>query len=291
MNAPLSFAQNQHYPTGALYVVATPIGNLADITLRALHVLTLVDRIAAEDTRTSSQLLARYGIDTPLLAAHQHNEHEAAERVVGLLRAGERIAYISDAGTPAISDPGARIVDAVRAAGLTVVPVPGCSALTTALSTAGSWVSTFSFVGFLPTKAKQRAALLQGLCGQHAAQVFYEAPHRIVETAAALLAAFGGERRLLVARELTKLHESLHQCTLAEAPAWFAADAQRQRGEFVLVVEGAALAEQMPASEHDRILTLLLEEVPASTAAKLAAALTGAPRKDLYARALALKDT
>ncbi len=289
LNAPLSLAQNQHYPTGALYVVATPIGNLADITLRALHVLNLVDRIAAEDTRTSAQLLTRYGIDKPLLAAHQHNEHEAAERVVGLLRAGERIAYISDAGTPAISDPGAKIVDAVRASGLTVVPVPGCSAITTALCAAGGWVSTFTFQGFLPTKSKQRADLLQSLRAQSAAQVFYEAPHRIVETVAALLLAFGGERRILIARELTKLHESLHQCTLAEAPAWLAADTQHQRGEFVLVVEGAAQTEQMPASEHDRTLALLLEEVSASTAAKLAAALTGAPRKALYARALALK--
>jgi len=234
-------------------------------------------------------LLARYGIDKPLLAAHQHNEHEAAARVVGLLQAGERIAYISDAGTPGISDPGAKIVDAVRAAGLTIVPIPGCSALVTALSAAGDWVSAFTFVGFLPTKTKQRADLLHRLVSLEATQVFYEAPHRIVETVDALLAAFGGERRILFARELTKLHESIHQCQLAQAPAWLAADSQRQRGEFVLVLEGAMQAEAAPASEHDRTLAVLLEEVSASTAAKLAAALTGAPRKALYARALALK--
>jgi len=284
-----SLAQTQHYPTGALYVVATPIGNLADITLRALHVLNLVDRIAAEDTRTSSQLLSRYGIGKPLIAAHQHNEHEAAERIVEHLRAGERIAYISDAGTPGISDPGAKIVDAVRAAGLTVVPMPGCSALATALSAAGDWVKTFTFAGFLPTKTKQRAEHLQTLVAQTPALIFYEAPHRIVETLDALAEVFGDARRVLIGRELTKLHESLHVCLLSEAPAWLAADANRQRGEFVLVVEGAPPQEAAGAHEHDRLLSILLEEVPASTAVKLAVALTGASRKILYARALELK--
>ena len=284
-----SLAQTQHYPTGTLYVVATPIGNLADITVRALHVLNLVDRIAAEDTRTSSQLLSRYGIGKPLIAAHQHNEHEAAARIVEYLRAGERIAYISDAGTPGISDPGAKIVDAVRAAGLTVVPLPGCSALATALSAAGDWVHTFTFAGFLPTKGRQRAEHLKTLATLPPALIFYEAPHRIVETVDALAEAFGGARRVLIARELTKLHESLHCCLLSEAATWLAADANRQRGEFVLVVEGAPPAEQAGEHEHDRLLSILLEEVPASTAVKLAVALTGASRKTLYARALELK--
>lgn len=284
-----SLAQTQQYPTGTLYVVATPIGNLADITLRALHVLNLVDRIAAEDTRTSSQLLSRYGVSKPLIAAHQHNEHEAAARIVEHLRAGERIAYISDAGTPGISDPGAKIVDAVRAAGLSVVPLPGCSALATALSAAGDWVGTFTFAGFLPTKTRQRTEHLQTLVAQTPALIFYEAPHRIVETLDALAEVFGGARRILIARELTKLHESLHVCLLSEAPAWLAADANRQRGEFVLVVEGAAPPEPDGEHEHDRLLSILLEEVPASTAVKLAVALTGASRKILYARALELK--
>jgi len=286
---PFTFAQTQQYPAGTLYVVATPIGNLADITLRALHVLNLVDRIAAEDTRTSGQLLARYGISKPLIAAHQHNEHEAASRIVEHLQAGERIAYISDAGTPGISDPGAKIVDAVRAAGLEVVPLPGCSALAAALSTAGDWVHSFTFAGFLPTKTRQRAEYLDGFRNHVAALIFYEAPHRILETVDALALAFGGARRILIARELTKLHESLHVCLLSQAQEWLAADANRQRGEFVLVVEGAAPAAPVAEQEHDRLLSILLTEVPASTAVKLAVALTGASRKHLYARALELK--
>jgi 16S rRNA (cytidine1402-2'-O)-methyltransferase len=286
---PLSeLAQQQDYPSGALYVVATPIGNLADITLRALHVLGLVDRIAAEDTRNSGQLLARYGISKPLLAVHQHNERAAAQRIVEHLQAGERIAYVSDAGTPGISDPGAKLVEAVRDAGLPVIPLPGASALATAVSAAGDWVATFSFLGFLPPKARQRATTLQQLAGHPHALVFYEAPHRIAETVEALADAFGGARRLLIARELTKLHEALHCCTLAEGPAWLAADPNRQRGEFVLVVEGASV---QPAGEqdHDALLLALLEELSVSSAAKLAATLTGASRNALYARALQLK--
>jgi 16S rRNA (cytidine1402-2'-O)-methyltransferase len=286
---PLSeLAQQQHYPQGALYVVATPIGNSADITLRALHVLGLADRIAAEDTRNTGQLLARYGISKPLIAVHQHNERAAGLRIVEHLQAGERVAYVSDAGTPGISDPGAKLVDAVREANLPVVPLPGASALATALSVAGDWVATFSFLGFLPAKAKQRAAQLQQLAAHPHAMVFYEAPHRIVETVDALAAAFGGARRLLIARELTKLHETLHGCTLAEGPAWIAEDANRQRGEFVLVVEGAA-PQAAAEDEHDALLGILLEEVSVSSAAKMAAAITGAPRNALYARALELK--
>jgi 16S rRNA (cytidine1402-2'-O)-methyltransferase len=287
---PLSeLAQGQQYPAAALYVVATPIGNVADITLRALHVLGLVERIAAEDTRNTGQLLTRYGISKPLIAVHQHNERAAAQRIVEHLQAGERIAYVSDAGTPGISDPGAKLVEAVREAGLPVIPLPGASALATALSATGDWVSTFSFLGFLPPKAKQRAATLQTLASHPHAMVFYEAPHRIVETVEALAEAFGGTRRLLIARELTKLHEALHQCTLAEGPAWLAADANRQRGEFVLVVEGAQ-AEAAGEHDHDALLGILLQELSVSSAAKVAAAITGASRNALYTRALALKD-
>jgi len=290
MTSLLELARSQQYPAATLYVVATPIGNAADITLRALHVLGLVDRIAAEDTRNTGQLLARYGIDKPLIAVHEHNEREAAQRVIDYLRAGERVACVSDAGTPGISDPGAKLVDAVREAGYAIVPLPGASALATALSAAGDWVATFTFVGFLPPKPKQRAAALAALAAHAHALVFYEAPHRIVETVQALADAFGPARRLLIARELTKLHESIHRCTLAEGPTWLAADPNRQRGEFVLAVEGAA--EQAPSErDHDALLRMLLEEVPVKSAAKLAAALTGASRNALYARALALKDS
>ncbi|MDR5755592.1 16S rRNA (cytidine(1402)-2'-O)-methyltransferase [Caballeronia sp. LZ035] len=288
LSASLSgLADGQSYPTGALYVVATPIGNVADITLRALHVLGLADRIAAEDTRNTSQLLARYGISKPSIAVHEHNEKSAAERVIAHLRNGERIACVSDAGTPGISDPGARLVDAVREAGLPVIPLPGASALTTALSAAGAWVKSFTFIGFLPTKAKQRATYLRTLNQHPMALIFYEAPHRIVETVRALADAFGGERQLLIARELTKLHESLHRCTLAEGPAWLEADANRQRGEFVLVVEGAPDIEDADDA-HDGLLGTLLEELSVKSAARIAATLTGGSRNVLYERALML---
>ncbi|KIG02655.1 16S rRNA (cytidine(1402)-2'-O)-methyltransferase [Caballeronia concitans] len=280
-------ADGQHYPTGALYVVATPIGNAADITVRALHVLALADRIAAEDTRNTAQLLARYGISKPSIPVHEHNERSAAERVIEHLRNGERIACVSDAGTPGISDPGARLVDAVREAGLPVVPLPGASAVITALSAAGAWVNGFTFVGFLPAKAKQRASQLRTLAKHPMALVFYEAPHRIVETTRALLDAFGGDRQLLIARELTKLHESLHRCTLAEGPTWLEGDANRQRGEFVLVVQGAPEAEEAEDA-HDALLSTLLEELSVKSAARIAATLTGASRNTLYERALRL---
>lgn len=272
-------------------MVATPIGNAADITLRALHVLALADRIAAEDTRNTGQLLSRYGISKPLLAVHEHNEREAAGRIVELLLAGERIAYVSDAGTPGISDPGAKLVDAVRAAALPVVPLPGANAAATAVSIAGDWAGPFTFAGFLPPKPKQRAAALEPLKAHPYALVFYEAPHRIVETVEALAQAFGGERRLLIGRELTKLHEDVFVGTLAEGPAWLAGDSNRQRGEFAIVVEGASApqGEDDPAA-HDALLRLLLSEVPVKGAAKLAAALTGASRNTLYARALELKE-
>ncbi|MCX4163819.1 MULTISPECIES: 16S rRNA (cytidine(1402)-2'-O)-methyltransferase [Paraburkholderia] len=286
---PLSeLAQGQQYPAPALYVVATPIGNVADITLRALHVLGLADRIAAEDTRNTGQLLARYGISKPLVAVHQHNERAAAQRIVEYLQAGERVAYVSDAGTPGISDPGAKLVEAAREAGFPVVPLPGASALATALSAAGDWAETFSFLGFLPPKAKQRATMLQPLAGHPYAMVFYEAPHRILETVTALAEAFGGARRMLIARELTKLHEALHVSTLADGPAWLAADPNRQRGEFVLVVEGMK-AQATGEADHDTLLGLLLEELSVSSAARVAASITGTSRNALYTRALALK--
>lgn len=274
--------------TPSLYVVATPIGNLHDIGLRALAVLAAVELIAAEDTRHSQRLLDAFGIRTRLMAAHRHNEQEAADRVIARLDGGAQVALISDAGTPAISDPGARLVARVRAAGHPVVPVPGPCAAVAALSVAGFAEGGFRFVGFLPSTAAARAAVLAKLAAEREPMVFYEAPHRVLDCVADLLAAFGGERELLVARELSKLHEEIARLPLHAAPAWFAADANRSRGEFVLVVEGRP-ADDGLALEAERVLRLLLAELPVKTAARLAAAISGGAKNALYARALELK--
>ncbi len=289
----ISLAAGQSYPPGTLYVVATPIGNVADLSLRALHVLGLADAIACEDTRNTGQLLSRVGLQRPLVAVHEHNEREAAGRIVERLRAGERIAYVSDAGTPGISDPGARLVEAVRGAGLKVVPLPGPSAAVAALSVAGEMLDAgagrFTFVGFLPNKAKARADAIAGLAALDHPWVLYEAPHRIADTLAALAAGLPGERRLLVGRELTKLFEETPVMSVAEGPGWLAAEASRGKGEFVLVVEGASAGggEAGPDPEAQRVLSLLLAELPAKRAAKLAGAITGASTDALYKLALA----
>jgi 16S rRNA (cytidine1402-2'-O)-methyltransferase len=280
---------SQSFPAPALYVLATPIGNAADITLRALHLLALADAVACEDTRNTAQLLARYGLQRPLLAAHQHNEREVAERLIGRLHAGDRIVLVSDAGTPAVSDPGARIVEAVHAAGLRVIPIPGASAVVAALSAGGLVNDRFHFCGFLPARAKQRDAELARLRELDAILVFYEAPHRIVETVAALAAAFEPQRQIVFARELTKLFEEIHRCPLSEAVAWLGADSNHQRGEFVLLVEGAPQQEDSGTAEADRVLSILLEECPVKQAAALAARITGQKKNALYERALALK--
>lgn len=276
----------QHYPQAALYVVATPIGNLSDISLRALHVLQLVDAIACEDTRHTQPLLRQYGIDKPLLAVHEHNEIEAAQGVVERLQRGERVAYVSDAGTPAVSDPGARLVTAVRAAGLVIMPLPGASSVTTVLSVAGiSGSSGFVFAGFLPSKAAERDQAVQALRADTRAVVILEAPHRIE----ALARAMGplGERPLTVGRELTKQFEEIATVAAQDFSAWLAAGSQRTRGEFALVLHSAASA----AVEDDghRVLQLLMAELPLKTAVKLAAEITGAARNELYETALALK--
>ncbi|HEY1152038.1 MAG TPA: 16S rRNA (cytidine(1402)-2'-O)-methyltransferase [Pseudoduganella sp.] len=280
---------HQTYPTATLYVVATPIGNVTDISLRALHVLTIVDAVACEDTRNTAQLMNRFGISRPLVAAHMHNEREAAQALVARLQAGERIALVSDAGTPAVSDPGARIVDAVRAAGLRVVPLPGASAAVTALSAAGLVNDQFHFVGFLPSKAKQREGVLQGLRSVGATMVFYEAPHRIVECAQALADVFEPSRQVVFARELTKLFEEIHRCPLSEAVAWLKADAHREKGEFVVLLEGAQEAADAGDAEAERVLRLLLAELPVKQAATLAAQITGQKKNALYDRALQIK--
>ena len=273
----------QHYPESTLYVVATPIGNLADISLRALHVLQLAHVIACEDTRHSQGLLRQYGIEKPLLAVHEHNELEAAVGVIARLQRGERVAYISDAGTPAVSDPGARLVAAVRAAGLTVMPLPGASSVTTALSAAGiSGDSGFIFAGFLPSKAGERDQEVLRLQAEPRAVVILEAPHRIEALAQAMTPL--ADRLLTVGRELTKQFEEIATVVSAQFPAWLAGSTQRTRGEFVLVLHPAAQA--LPQDDGRRVLLLLLEQLPLKTAVKLAADITGAARNELYDMAL-----
>jgi 16S rRNA (cytidine1402-2'-O)-methyltransferase len=281
-------AGGQHYPAGALYVVATPIGNLADITLRAVHVLGLVDAVACEDTRHSAPLLRQLGIDKkPLIAVHEHNERTAAPSVLLRLAAGERVAYISDAGTPAISDPGSALVAAAQAAGYRVVPIPGASSAVAALSVAGDVVAGFHFLGFLPTRSTERAAVLKHLSVNPATQVLFEAPHRIHALASELADACG-DRSLTLCRELTKQFECVHTLLACELPEWLLADANRSRGEFVVVVHAQAAVAVEP-SAHDATLSTLLAALPLKQAVALAAELTGAPRNALYKRALMLK--
>jgi 16S rRNA (cytidine1402-2'-O)-methyltransferase len=272
----------------ALYVVATPIGNLGDITLRALETLKQADRVAAEDTRVSGQLLAHFGIQKSLASIREHNEREAADKVIAWITTGEAVAYVSDAGTPAISDPGARLVAAVRAAGLAVVPIPGASAVVAALSAAGLAPGPWLFHGFLSPKAGAREAEIKSLASLPVALVFYEAPHRIVETVAAL-AALLGDRALTLARELTKKFETIHTLPLADAVAWLTADANRVRGEFVVVVHPPAAAEAAGDPEALRVLDILAAELPPTLAAKLAAKITGRTKAELYQMTLKSK--
>lgn len=280
----------QQYPTHTLYVVATPIGNLADIGLRALHVLGLVDAVACEDTRHTQQMLRAYGIERPghqLLAVHQHNEAEAAQAVLERLTQGQRVACVSDAGTPAISDPGARLVQAVRAAGHRVVPLPGASSITTLLSAAGMTGDGFVFTGFLPSKNAERQQAVQAIAQESRAVVLLEAPHRIQALAEAL--AVLGERPVTVGRELTKQFEQIETLPAQALPTWLNERPEHQKGEFVLVVHDQAVAATQ--GEGERVLQLLLAELPVKTAVKLAAEITGEPRNALYERALVLKKT
>lgn len=287
-------AAAQHYPQGALYVVATPIGNLADITLRAMHVLQLADTVACEDTRHTQSLLRAYGIDkgaAQLLAVHQHNEAEAAQNVVHRLQQGQRVAYVSDAGTPGVSDPGARLVAAVHAAGLRAVPLPGASSITTALSAAGAVAhgsehGGFVFAGFLPVKSAERANVIaQQLAHEPRCVVLLEAPHRIGELAQAL--AVLGERPITLARELTKQFEEITTQPAHALTAWLDGSPQRSRGEFVVLLHPTPVANN--DGDSLRVLRLLLQELPLKTAVRLAADITGTSRNVLYDTALQWK--
>ena len=285
----LAHAAQQSYPESCLYVVATPIGNIADISFRSLVVLEKVAAIACEDTRNTAQLVKQLGINKPLIAAHEHNEREVAEKIITRLQQGESIALVSDAGTPAVSDPGARIVDAVRDAGFKVVPLPGASAVITALSASGLLNDQFYFVGFLPNKAGQRSSALSALINITATLVFYEAPHRIVDTIAALTALFPGTRKIVLGRELTKLFEEIHRCDLASASAWLAADSHREKGEYVVLLEGASPDVDAEKSEAQRVLGILLSSCSVKQAATLASQLTGQKKNALYELALRMQ--
>ena len=268
--------------SGTLHVVATPIGNLGDLSPRALETLKRVDAICAEDTRHTRQLLAHFGLERPLLALHEHNEGDAAAPLVARLLAGDSVALVSDAGTPLVSDPGFRLVRAARAAGVRVSPVPGPSALVAALSAAGLPSDRFVFEGFLPAKAKARREHLQALAAEPRTMIFYESSHRIEETLADMAMAFGDERPAVVARELTKLFETVLDGGLAGLARRVREDANQRKGEFVVLVQGAPEAADAKVAEGRRLYARLCEHLPPSTAAKLAADLSGAPRKALY---------
>ena len=267
---------------GTLYVVATPIGNLADLSPRAQETLRMVDAVCAEDTRHTRQLLTHFGIDRPLVALHEHNEDEIAAKLVARLTAGESLALVSDAGTPLVSDPGFRLVRAARAAGVRVSPVPGACALVAALSVAGLPSDRFVFEGFLPARASARRERLIALAPEPRTLIFYESAHRIAEMLGDCIAAFGDTRPVVLARELTKLFETILDGPLSDVLAQVQADANQRKGEFVVIVQGAGEDTDAKVAEGRRVYAKLVDHLPPSTAAKLAAELSGAPRKALY---------
>lgn len=273
-----------------LYVVSTPIGNLDDLTPRAVETLKKVDLIAAEDTRHSGRLMQHFAISTPMMAVHDHNERQRAQILVEKLSQGQSIALISDAGTPLISDPGYHLVSAVREAGYKVVPVVGACALIVALSVSGLATDRFSFYGFLPSKSSGRTQKLQQLAKVTHTQVFYESPHRIVAMVSDIVLIMGSHRQLVLARELTKTFETIYGGPAADVQAWLLADHNQQKGEFVVLIEGAE-EEQLHdiGPEEERMLTLLLAELPIKKAAAITASITGRKKKALYDRALELQ--
>ena len=278
---------SQGAAAGILYVVATPIGNLADMVPRAIETLQTVAIIAAEDTRHSARLLAHFDIKTPAVAYHDHSDEHRTEQLLGRLQAGESVALISDAGTPLVSDPGYRLVRSARERGIQVVPVPGACAMVAALSAAGLPSDRFTFEGFLPAKETARRTHLQTLVDDSRTLVFYEAPHRILETLQDMLVIFGAEREVVVAREITKTFETIKGGNLAEIAAWVEADSNQQRGEIVLLVRGVSRAEAAEmSSEHERVMRVLLDELPVKQAAAIGAKITGLKKNFLYQWAL-----
>lgn len=278
--------------SGVLYVVATPIGNLEDISARALRVLREVDGIAAEDTRHTGQLLAHFGIDTPMFSLHEHNEYARLELIVTRLRAGQSLALVSDAGTPLISDPGFPLVRELRQQRLKVLPVPGPSSILAALSVAGLPTDRFTFEGFLPAKSTARRERLQTLAREERTLIFLEASHRIVEMVADLATVFGEGRSAVIARELTKRFEEIQGAALSELMIWLDADSNRRRGEFVVLVQGApTIMDEVDTLENRRLLAALMEELPLGRAVAVTVKATGLKRKALYELALLLKTT
>ncbi len=267
---------------GALWVVATPIGHRDDLSARAIATLRAVAVIAAEDTRHSRPLLLHHGIDTPLVALHEHNERDALDAIVRRLQAGDAVALISDAGTPLISDPGFRLVRAARAAGIRCIPVPGACAAIAALSVAGLPSDRFVFEGFLPPKPAARRSRLQELAGEARTIIFYESSHRVAESLVDMRDIFGGGREAVLARELTKLFETVLGEPLAELAARVAADPDQQRGECVILLAGRGEEADAKLAEGQRVFAILRDELAPAKAAKLAAAISGAPRKLLY---------
>jgi 16S rRNA (cytidine1402-2'-O)-methyltransferase len=275
-------------------VVATPIGNLGDITLRALETLKAVDVIAAEDTRMTRNLISHFGISTRMIAVHEHNERNAAQGIVNLLQQGQAVALVTDAGTPAVSDPGAKVVAAVHAAGLKVVPIPGASALIAAISASGEGEHGFAFHGFLPATTGERRRALTRLKSSTETLVFYESPHRIVECTASLHEVFADTRELIICRELTKKFETIHRVNLAVAVAWLEADDNNRRGEFVLILSkpstgAASEAEMAQERALERTLTILCGELPVKQAVALAVKLTGEKKNKVYEMALSMR--
>ena len=287
-------AEAEQLLENALYVVATPIGNLGDITLRAIETLKLASVIAAEDTRVTRVLLNHFSIKTRLIAVHEHNERNAADGLVNLLQQGQSVALVTDAGTPAVSDPGALVVNAVRMAGFKVIPVPGASAMVAAVSASGEGEHGFTFAGFLPSGAGDRKRALESWKSSQQALVFYETPHRIVEMVAALLEIFGGAREIVLAREITKKFENIHRVALRDALAWLEADSNNTRGEFVVILArpptGAPLEGKVAQEQQlERTLNILLAELPLKQAVAVAVKLTGEKKNKVYDLALVLK--
>lgn len=275
--------------SGQLYIVATPIGNLSDFSFRAIETLQSVDIIAAEDTRHSKHLLQHYAIATPMQSLHEHNEQQRSEMLLERLRQGESVALISDAGTPLISDPGYRLVSLVKSAGIRVTPVPGSCALIAAMSASGLSSERFSFEGFLPAKASARKQLLQSLLTENRTMIFYESPRRLMACVQDMLDVFGADREICLARELTKLHETIETKTLAEMVSWIDADENQQRGECVLLLQGATAEADIDEQRVVETLTILLKELPVKKAAALTSELTGIAKNQAYQLALKIQ--